>query len=380
MDTYDVAIVGGGPAGSSCARALTRAGLRVVVVDKSLFPRDKVCAGWITPQVIELLQLDDAYNGVLQPFTGFTAAVGESRAVAVTYDRPVSYGIRRCEFDDFLLRRCGATLKLGEPLRSLRRHAGLWLLNDAISAPLVIGAGGHFCPVAQYLGASVGRTERAITAQEIEFKASEAQAEKCTVSNKVPELYFCNDLKGYGWCLRKGEFFNIGLGREDHRGLTDRLKKFWMWLVSRRKIPNSVHPRFHGHAYLAWTRSRRLMLDDSVLLIGDAAGVAYSESGEGIRPAIESGLIAAQVVCRAGGDYSRMHLSKYPALLQDRFGAHPTRPPAYVQNATKAIAARWLMRVPWFVRHIVLERWFLHMHQSVPLIERIEESIYSGIQ
>ena len=58
MDRCDVLIVGGGPAGSTCARALRQAGLDVVVMDKAVFPRDKTCAGWITPAVIDLLALD----------------------------------------------------------------------------------------------------------------------------------------------------------------------------------------------------------------------------------------------------------------------------------------------------------------------------------
>ena len=50
--TCDALIVGGGPAGSSCARQLRRAGLDVLIMDKQEFPRDKVCAGWITPAVV----------------------------------------------------------------------------------------------------------------------------------------------------------------------------------------------------------------------------------------------------------------------------------------------------------------------------------------
>ena len=55
MHSCDVLIVGGGPAGSTCAWQLVRAGLDVLVMDKHIFPRDKVCAGWITPAVIESL-------------------------------------------------------------------------------------------------------------------------------------------------------------------------------------------------------------------------------------------------------------------------------------------------------------------------------------
>ena len=53
MDACEVLIVGGGPAGSACAWALRNRGCDVVVMDKATFPRDKVCAGWITPAVLD---------------------------------------------------------------------------------------------------------------------------------------------------------------------------------------------------------------------------------------------------------------------------------------------------------------------------------------
>jgi flavin-dependent dehydrogenase len=60
MDTCDVLIVGGGPAGSSCAWKLRDSGLDVLIMDRQRFPRDKVCGGWITPQVLEELAIDAA--------------------------------------------------------------------------------------------------------------------------------------------------------------------------------------------------------------------------------------------------------------------------------------------------------------------------------
>ncbi|MGH8310611.1 MAG: FAD-dependent oxidoreductase, partial [Steroidobacteraceae bacterium] len=58
MRQCDVLVVGGGPAGSTCAWALSRAGLEVLVIDRARFPRDKVCAGWVTLPVFEALELD----------------------------------------------------------------------------------------------------------------------------------------------------------------------------------------------------------------------------------------------------------------------------------------------------------------------------------
>jgi flavin-dependent dehydrogenase len=146
--TCDVLIVGGGPAGSTCAWKLRAAGLDVIVVDRATFPRDKVCGGWITPQVVDDLRLDteDYRRGrTLQPITGFrTGTIGGRREIETSYDSPVSYGIRRREFDDYLLRRSGATVRSGVPIASIRREGNRWIVNDAMQAPMLVGAGGHF--------------------------------------------------------------------------------------------------------------------------------------------------------------------------------------------------------------------------------------------
>jgi flavin-dependent dehydrogenase len=133
----EVLVVGGGPGGSTCAWALARAGVDVVVLDKRTFPRDKICAGWITPAVVESLQLDieDYRRGrVFQPISGFRTGLLGGAVVDTDYGRPVSYGIRRFEFDEYLLRRCGARLALGEPLRTLAKDDGGWIVNGRIRA------------------------------------------------------------------------------------------------------------------------------------------------------------------------------------------------------------------------------------------------------
>jgi flavin-dependent dehydrogenase len=72
---YDALIVGGGPSGSTCARILHNAGWNVLVIDLARFPRDKVCAGWVTPGVFDLLDLPPAeYRATgltMQAITGF---------------------------------------------------------------------------------------------------------------------------------------------------------------------------------------------------------------------------------------------------------------------------------------------------------------------
>ncbi|HEY7513893.1 MAG TPA: FAD-dependent oxidoreductase, partial [Vicinamibacteria bacterium] len=141
MDHADVVVVGGGPAGSSCAERLVAAGLDVVVVDGARFPRDKPCAGWITPEVVVALRLDleDYANGnTLQDITRFRVGRIGGTAREVVYDAPVSHGIRRCELDAFLLARCGAEQRLGEGVRVIERVADGWCVNGGLHARLLV--------------------------------------------------------------------------------------------------------------------------------------------------------------------------------------------------------------------------------------------------
>jgi len=361
MDSCDVLIVGGGPAGSSCAWGLRSSGLRVVVLDKARFPRNKVCGGWITPFVIKALEIDGedyARGRTFQPITGFRiSAIGQAE-VNVPYSEPISYGIRRCEFDEYLLRRSGAHVCEGTAISKIERNGDGWIVNGKIKTRLLIGAGGHFCPVARFLGNN--QEEEPVVAQETEFEMDEQQAASCAIEEEVPELYFCRDLLGYGWCFRKGNFLNIGLGRLDQHGLPEHVSDFVRFLRAKRKIAFDLPQRMSGHAYLLYGRSPRKVVDDSLLLIGDSAGLAFLQSGEGIRPAVESGLMAAQVIKSANGGYTRDRLQAYGELLSKEYGkgkrrTSASRLPRKLRNA----AGRMLLTTQWFCRRMVVESWFL---------------------
>jgi menaquinone-9 beta-reductase len=367
MVTCDVVIVGGGPAGSSCAWKLQQAGLDVAVVDKARFPRDKVCAGWITPQVIEDLRLDLAEYAIgrtFQPITGFRVGlIGGTEPIETAYQQSVSFGIRRCEFDDYLLRRSGARLFQGITRATIARGGAGWMVGDLVMAPMLVGAGGHQCPVARMLDAPAGGAG-VVSAQEAEVLAGEAAAH---VAGERPELYFNRDLTGYGWCFRKGEYLNIGFGRLEARELPAEMSRFVDFLDRRGALRTAV-PRsaWRGHGYLLGTLSNRTVVADAVLLAGDAAGLAYAQSGEGIRPAIESGLMAADTIIAANRHYARNQLAPYARRLRKRFGAGAVSRLAgsILPSAASVPVGRQLLGVPWFVRHVVLDRWFLHASDS----------------
>lgn len=367
MDSCEVLIVGGGPAGSACAWALRNRGCDVVVMDKATFPRDKVCAGWITPAVFDELRIDSreyAHGRVLQPITGFMTGTIGGATVLTDYDRIVSYGLRRCEFDHFLLQRCGARLRLGESFRSARQEAGEWIVNDAVRAKWLIGAGGHFCPVARQFSEAASPNDDpapVILAQEVEFEMTDAQQAACDVSGTHPELYFCRDLKGYGWVFRKGNVLNIGLGREHETRLSEHVAAFCDFLHARGRIRFALPTRFHGHAYRLRTHVPHVSASN-VLLIGDAAGLASAHSGEGIRPAIESGLLAASTLLESSDP--ECIATQYAARLQARLGMVRAGSSAHwLPSAARIWLGQLLLRNHWFTRHVVLDRWFLDTQQ-----------------
>lgn len=369
MRTCDVLIVGGGPAGSTLAYSLRKSGLNICILDKATFPRQKVCAGWVTPEVMRVLDIDlgDYARGrTLQGIYGFRIGQLGQQLVESRYTgKPVSYGIRRIEFDNYLLQRCAAKLFTGEAFKTMEKTGDGWLVNDKYRARLVIGAGGHFCPVARAIG-SKGTSELAVAAQEVEFEMTERQKASCTISAEIPELFFTPDLKGYGWVFRKGDYLNIGLGREDKNKLSSHVRDFCDYLTAQGKIPDDITDKYNGHAYLLYPHATRDMVSDNVLLIGDSAGLAYPQSGEGIRPAVESAMLAADVISSCKNGYSKSALQAYNQIMEKRFG-HRLPSPGLMERlpvAVKQFFASRLMKTHWFTRNIVTDKWFLQSHQS----------------
>lgn len=368
----DVLIVGGGPAGSSVAWGLRDGDLDVAVLDRKEFPRNKICAGWVTPQILSELEIEEdeyrATGRIIQPIHGFSVQrIGSPEAV-IDHGETVSYGIRRFEFDHYLIERCGARLLLGEPIQELRRTDDGWLVTTAsheVRARSLVGAGGHFCPVARKLGVSPGRGEPTIVATEIEFEMTDAQMADCRIRAEVPELYFSADLQGYGWAVRKGErWLNVGVGRVDTGSFPKHVQAFVEWLGDQQRVPADL-PRMHGHAYLLYDQAPRPFSAEHALLVGDSAGLAYNPSGEGIRPAVESGLIAARLIDEAGAITNDVRAA-YETLMVERFGKRHGRPRG---GATQWIPKPWrgaiagrIMGMPWFARNVIIDRWFLHRH------------------
>ena len=323
MIRCDALVVGGGPAGSTCARTLRRAGWDVVLADRSAFPRDKVCAGWLTPGVFTLLELRSRRVSRRGAHAAGDHGLpdrphrrhGSSKRNTHTSSATRFAGASSTTFSSAAPACASSKEPPSPPCDSTRDR---WIANEAIEAPVVIGAGGHFCPVARHLRGSPD-TSPPIVAKEAEFRLDDRGAPDAA---HPPELLFCRDLEGYAWCVRKGEYLNVGIGRRDGRDFGSHVRNFIALLEANGTLKSATPLRWRGHAYFASGVGPRPLIGDGMLIVGDGAGLAYPESGEGIHPAIASGRLAAEtlIACR------RPMLARRSGTLRgDAWRASPSR-------------------------------------------------------
>jgi flavin-dependent dehydrogenase len=180
----------------------------------------------------------------------------------------------------------------------------------------------------------------------------------------VPELTFLAHLEGYGWCLRKGDTLNVGLGREGSRGAAAGFASFVGRLVSEGRIPAPPQGLARGHAYRLWRSGGRALVSDGALVVGDAAGLAYPKSGEGIRPAIESGILAGQTIVSAREAYAPADLAPYAQRLRSRLGEpEGEHLGSFLAAGLRGVAARAVLGTPGLARGLLLDRWFLRREE-----------------
>jgi flavin-dependent dehydrogenase len=288
-----------------------------------------LCAGWVTPTVWRTLELDpEAYPLTIQPFSTATVEL-ENEVYETAWRRAVSYGIIRREFDHHLLeraRQAGAIVFEGQRVRSVERD-GEWMRIDSGEQPLrarmVIGAGGHHCPVARAFG-EISESEATVVTQESETRLGTDRLRSLTRRAGTPELFAEPDFRGYGWYFSKGDFLNLGIGcmgdgRDLHRraaAMLDRLH------ADGRLAPDLELEPLRGHAYAIRIDRPRRIAGRGFLLAGDAAGLARAVSGEGIGPAVESGALAAEATLRSlDGAGPAGAADWYAARVAERFGS-----------------------------------------------------------
>ena len=314
VDT-NVIIVGAGPAGSTCAWQLRRNNIECLILDKDPFPRTKLCAGWITPSVVRDLRLmEDAYPHGLVKFERLHFRFF-GRSVPL---RTTQYSIRRYEFDKWLVDRCGAPV-VEHTVRSIERVDGKYVIDGKYRCEYLIGAGGTNCPVYRTVFRDLNpRSHNSlIVAMEKEFRYDYSDP-NCYL------WFFENRLPGYSWYVPKGGgYINIGIGGKQ-AGLEgqNHIRKHWdLFLNSLRERglvdAGAVTPK--GYSYYI-RHGARVTNSEKAFIVGDAAGLATRDMGEGIGPAVQSGLRVARSIA-LGEPYSWKNLTGYSAweLLRARF-------------------------------------------------------------
>lgn len=292
-------IIGGGPAGSTCALKLKQAGLDTIIIDKEKFPRPKLCAGWITPKVLRNLEINpESYPYGLLTFNQLYFHLHGVKIPIKTKQ----YSIRRTEFDTWLLKRSGVSVD-HHRVQNIRKENGTYIIDDIYRCKYLIGAGGTNCPVYHtfFREASSRVPEQQIICMETEFPY-DVQNTNCYL------WFFDRGLRGYSWYVPKaGGYVNIGTGGKFHdiQGPGKALKTHWEHFIDtldRLSLVNgkTFHPR--GYNYYPRQKIQKVQLDNA-FIIGDAAGLATSDMGEGIGPAVESGILAAQAIIQ-GSEYS----------------------------------------------------------------------------
>jgi len=306
MINSEVIIIGGGPAGSTCAWKLQQAGIETIVLDRSRFPRTKLCAGWITPKVVKDLQLDvKTYPHSLVTFDRIHFRV-HGRKLGV---KTRQYSIRRYEFDHWLLQRAGVPV-FHHKAELIRREDGHYLVDDEYRCTYLVGAGGTHCPVYRTFFETANPRAQALRIitmeQELAYRVDDRN---CYL------WFFENDLPGYSWYVPKGNgYLNLGIGGKysDMKSRGDTIRGHWDRFVrtlAERSLINNLH--FHPQGYNYYLRQDvRLSRLDNAFLVGDAAGLATKDLGEGIGPAVESGILAANAIIH-GTKYSLRSITKY---------------------------------------------------------------------
>ena len=350
--TYDAIVVGAGPGGATAAAFMAESGLRVLLLDKSTFPRDKVCGDAISGKSVDVLRRLNLVDEVMQTRqvgswgVTFGGPYGDEVAIPFTkeLDKPVPPGFvcAREVFDQVLFEKAvqaGADVRQGVAVKkllwedgrvtgveaeqqSLRGASTLRPLPLTLHAPIVVGADGAYSVVAREVGMQQ-LDERHYCAG---LRAYYTGVTGFHRLNHV-ELHFVDEaIPGYFWIFPMADGrANVGIGMLSRaiKKKDVRLKEVLAACVA--------HPRFRerfaGAEQVGPVRGwglplgskPRPMAGDGWLLVGDAASLIDPFTGEGIGNAMIAGELAAKWTSRAKaeGDYAAAFLQGYQRDVLD---------------------------------------------------------------
>ena len=319
--TYDVLIVGMGPAGATAAYELSRAGVSVLGLEKSSHPRYKVCGGGLSVRIDKILDPD--FKSVVEhTIYGIQFTYGGEEPFLIESSTPIAYMVMRDRFDHLLVekaRRAGTEVHECEAALSFRHLPdGVEVVTDRgrYRTKVLIGADGANSIVAQRLFPSHKKQQRMPT---LESEMGIGQAPVYPGEGKVLIDLGATD-KGYAWIFPKKERLSIGVA--EFRGRAASPKGVFDKFVRDEKVLGGMQvPRPAGHPLPLYSAARGPARDGLVmhraLLVGDAGHLVDPLFGEGIYYAVRSGQIAASSVLGIFHDQRRTLLDYELAVMRE---------------------------------------------------------------
>jgi len=313
VQTYDALVVGAGPAGSSTAIHLARAGARVLLAEKARFPRDKPCGGGLTGRALKRMPVDPS-PVVERDVDRFELRLRYGSSFSRSHDAPLIRMTQRRRLDAFLAGHAaaaGAELREGARVEELVLDgAGITARvgGEAVCAHVVVGADGANGIVARSFGLGDGIVRGVALEGNVPLDALGRDLSRTAVFEiaVVPG--------GYGWVFPKGDHANLGVGGWGSEGPALRGH------LARLSREHGVEP-----GDLTDVRGHRLPMrrlgtppgTGRVLLVGDAAGLVDPLSGDGMYEAFVSAQLAAEAI--VAGDLEGYATALSRAL--DRYAA-----------------------------------------------------------
>lgn len=301
-NAWDCIIVGGGPAGALCAHRLAGLGRSVLVIDKSRFPRHKPCGDLLIPDAISVLRKAGLYERVRKHALTIDniSVFSPSR---IQFDVPGEYlGISRYRFDALLVeaaQKAGATVAHGTvtDIKDYGGSVGIACGRTTLRAGICVIATGAAVELAMHAGL-VERKQPSALAVRYYIKASEGPRD-------IVLSYDRDLVPGYGWIIPiKDGLFNIGCGVRlkdgdtSHPPLKQMQRKFEASFPMAAEIVRNgekAHP-LNGAALRCGLSGVKQFVDGRIVGVGEVVGTTYPFTGEGIGKAMETGIMAAEVI------------------------------------------------------------------------------------
>ncbi|MDZ4846141.1 MAG: geranylgeranyl reductase family protein [Chitinophagales bacterium] len=368
----DILILGAGPAGITTAMFLAKAGIQPLVVDKAVFPRDKVCGDALSGKVVDVLKkLDERilHQLELEPMQvgsyGVTFIAPNLKTLRVPFrakneqsKTAPGFIAKRIDFDDFLVRfakeQYNIEVKEETELTEFEYRDNHWHCSDkkkslTIKAKLVLVADGAQSVFARHVAGIEVEPEHYCAG----IRAYYTGVKNMDKENFI-ELFFLDELlPGYLWIFPlPNNQANVGLGVR-----SDKISKRKMNLKELLPAVINQYPQLKerfADAKLEGTikgfglplgSKKRKISGDGYLLTGDAASLIDPFTGEGIGNAMFSGMFAAQqaVACLKQNDFSVKFITDYDKKVYTRLW----------RELSLSRRMQQMVTVPWLFNFIV---------------------------